>query len=132
MLVWWFFFVAYLMVLFHIFGDLFHDDELGGVAKALWVLVLIFFPIVAALVYLVARGKGMAERTMKKNAEMVAAQEQYIRSVATHRRAPARVRRARAALPGQGAARLRRHHAGGVREDQGRRFATFLAEVRRR
>ena len=60
LLVWWFFFVAYLMVLFQIFGDLFRDDELGGVAKALWVLVLVFFPVIAALVYLVARGKGMA------------------------------------------------------------------------
>jgi hypothetical protein len=83
LLVWWFFFVAYLMVLFQIFGDLFRDDELGGVAKALWVLVLVFFPIIAALVYLVARGKGMAARTMQRNADMVAAQDDYIRSVAS-------------------------------------------------
>jgi hypothetical protein len=83
LLVWWFFFVAYLMVLFQIFGDLFRDNELGGVAKALWVLVLVFFPIVAALVYLVARGKGMAARTMQRNADMVAAQDDYIRSVAS-------------------------------------------------
>ena len=83
LLVWWFFFVAYLMVLFQIFGDLFRDNELGGVAKALWVLVLVFFPIVAALVYLVARGKGMAARTMQRNADIVAAQDDYIRSVAS-------------------------------------------------
>jgi hypothetical protein len=83
LLVWWFFFVAYLMVLFQIFGDLFRDNELGGVAKALWVLVLVFFPIIAALVYLVARGKGMAARTMQRNADMVAAQDDYIRSVAS-------------------------------------------------
>lgn len=83
LLVWWFFFVAYLMVLFQIFGDLFRDDELGGFAKAVWVLVLVFFPVIAALVYLIARGKGMAARSMKRNAEMVAAQEDYIRSVAT-------------------------------------------------
>jgi hypothetical protein len=83
LLVWWFFFVAYLMVLFQIFGDLFRDNELGGVAKALWVLVLVFFPIVAALVYLVVRGKGMAARTMQRNADMVAAQDDYIRSVAS-------------------------------------------------
>lgn len=83
LLVWWFFFVAYLMVLFQIFGDLFRDDELGGFAKAVWVLVLVFFPVIAALVYLIARGKGMAARSTKRNAEMVAAQEDYIRSVAT-------------------------------------------------
>jgi hypothetical protein len=83
LLVWWFFFVAYLMVLFQIFGDLFRDNELGGVAKALWVLVLVFFPVVGALVYLIVRGKGMAARTMKRNADMVAAQDDYIRSVAS-------------------------------------------------
>ncbi|GAA2165711.1 phospholipase D-like protein [Humibacillus xanthopallidus] len=82
LLVWWFFFVAYLMVLFQIFGDLFRDDELGGFAKALWVLALIFANIISALVYLIVRGKGMAARTMKRNAEMVSAQEDYIRSVA--------------------------------------------------
>jgi len=83
LLVWWFFFVAYLMVLFQIFGDLFRDDELGGVAKALWVLVLVFFPVIAALVYLVARGKGMAARTMRRHADTVAAQDEYIRQVAS-------------------------------------------------
>ena len=82
LLVWWFFFIAYLMVLFQIFGDLFRDDELGGFAKALWVLFLVFIPILASLVYLIARGKGMAARGMKRNADMMAAQEDYIRSVA--------------------------------------------------
>ena len=82
LLVWWFFFIAFLMVLFQIFGDLFRDDELGGFAKALWVIFLIFIPVVGALVYLIARGKGMAARTMKHNADMMAAQEDYIRSVA--------------------------------------------------
>ncbi|HET8989042.1 MAG TPA: SHOCT domain-containing protein, partial [Humibacillus sp.] len=74
---------AFLMVLFQIFGDLFRDDELGGFAKAVWVIVLVFLPVIGSLVYLVARGKGMASRAVKKNAEMVAAQEEYIRSVAT-------------------------------------------------
>jgi hypothetical protein len=83
LLVWWFFFIAYLMVLFQIFGDLFRDHELGGFAKALWVLFLIFIPLVASLVYLIARGKGMSERTMKRTSEAMAAQQEYIRSVAS-------------------------------------------------
>jgi hypothetical protein len=83
LLVWWFFFIAYLMVLFQIFGDLFRDHELGGFAKALWVLFLIFIPLVASLVYLIARGKGMSERTMKRTSEAMAAQDEDIRSVAS-------------------------------------------------
>src|SRR5690349_23406097 len=65
LLVWSFFFVAYLMVLFHIFGDLFRDGELGGFAKVVWVIALFVVPFLAALVYLIVRGKGMAEREMQ-------------------------------------------------------------------
>lgn len=57
-----FIFVAYLMVMFHIILDLFRDRELGGFAKALWFIALIFLPFITALVYIIARGRGMAER----------------------------------------------------------------------
>lgn len=81
LLVWSFFFVAYLMLLFQIFGDLFRDD-MSGWFKALWVIFLIVAPFLGALVYLIARGRGMAERQAK---QMRAAREQndaYIRDVA--------------------------------------------------
>jgi len=81
LLVWSFFFVAYLMMLFHIFADLFRDESLGGFAKAAWVVVLILFPLVSAVVYLIARGKGMAERMMERSSARAAAQEDYIRGV---------------------------------------------------
>jgi type VI protein secretion system component VasK len=81
LLVWSFFFVAYLMVLFHIFGDLFRDGELGGFAKVVWVVALFVVPFLAALVYLIVRGKGMAEREMQSRRQRMAAQEDYIRSV---------------------------------------------------
>ena len=61
LLVWSFFFVAYLMVLFQIFGDLFRDP-MSGWLKALWVVALIVAPFLSALIYLIARGRGMAER----------------------------------------------------------------------
>lgn len=75
-------FVAYLMVLFSILGDLFRDKETGGFAKAIWVIALIFFPFFTALIYLIARGQGMAERNVKAAKEMQDAQSAYIRDVA--------------------------------------------------
>ena len=57
-----FIFVAYLMVMFHIVFDLFRDSELGGGIKALWIAGLIFLPVLTALVYIIARGPGMAQR----------------------------------------------------------------------
>jgi hypothetical protein len=78
----WFLFFAFLMVLFSIFADLFRDDETSGGMKAVWVFFLIFFAPITALVYLVVRGKGMAERSQKQARQMQAAQDAYIKSVA--------------------------------------------------
>ncbi|HET6666531.1 MAG TPA: SHOCT domain-containing protein [Intrasporangium sp.] len=82
LLVWSFFFVAYLMMLFHIFTDLFRDQELGGFAKVVWVVALFIFPLLAALVYVIVRGQGMAQRAMQRNAEYMNEQQEYIRNVA--------------------------------------------------
>ena len=62
LLIWTFVFVCYLMVLFQIIVDLFRDRDLSGWWKALWVILSIIFPFLAILIYLIARGKGMAER----------------------------------------------------------------------
>jgi predicted ferric reductase len=82
LLVWSFFFVFYLMILFHIIADLFRDKELSGWWKALWVVALIVFPFLTALIYLIARGRGMAERQSVDLQRAQAANEAYIRQVA--------------------------------------------------
>ena len=75
-------FVAYLMVLFSILTDLFRDKDTSGLAKAVWVIALIFLPFITALIYLIARGQGMAERNVRASREMRAQQDAYIRDVA--------------------------------------------------
>lgn len=84
--IWWFFtifiFVAYLIALFSIIGDLFRDRKLNGFVKALWFIFLIFVPFITALVYLIARGRGMGERTQAQVKEVQQAQDDYIRHVA--------------------------------------------------
>jgi len=62
-----FFFVIWFWLLLGIFSDLFRDHELSGAWKAIWVVVLVLLPYVGILVYLIARGKGMAERGIKAN-----------------------------------------------------------------
>lgn len=75
-------FVAYLMVMFAIIGDLFRDHETSGWAKAGWILGLIFLPFLAALVYVIARGQGMTERQARGYEEAKKQQEAYIKEVA--------------------------------------------------
>ncbi len=71
------------MVLFQIIGDLFRDKDLSGWWKALWIIFLIIFPFLAALIYLIARGRGMAERQAGAVQSAQAATDQYIQSVAS-------------------------------------------------
>ena len=82
LLIWSFFIVFYLMILFQIIGDLFRDKELSGWWKALWIIALIFVPFLSALIYLIARGKGMAERQAGEMQKAQAATDSYIQEVA--------------------------------------------------
>ncbi|AWG97255.1 membrane protein [Rhodococcus ruber Chol-4] len=75
-------FVAYLIVLFQILVDLFRDHTVSGFAKTLWVIGLVVLPYLTAFVYLIARGRGMAERSMRAQQETKQATDEYIRQVA--------------------------------------------------
>jgi len=75
-------FIAYLMVMFTVIGDIFRDRSTGGFSKGLWIVAMIFFPVVTLLVYLIAKGRGMAERSAQRAQEMQHNQEAYIREVA--------------------------------------------------
>lgn len=55
-------FIGYLFALFAVIIDIFRDHSLNGWLKALWLLVLFFVPFFTVLVYVIARGSGMAER----------------------------------------------------------------------
>ncbi|MET1052779.1 MAG: SHOCT domain-containing protein [Mycetocola sp.] len=65
----WFFwvyvFIAYLFTLVLVLGDIFRDRTLNGWLKAVWIIFLVFFPLLTTLVYVIARGKGMSERNSR-------------------------------------------------------------------
>ncbi|CAH0246935.1 MULTISPECIES: SHOCT domain-containing protein [unclassified Arthrobacter] len=86
---WFFIWIAALMVWFRCLMDLFGDHELSGWGKAGWVILLIFVPWLGALIYLIARGRSMAERQMKTLAQQQAAQQEYIQQVAGKSASPA-------------------------------------------
>ena len=76
-------FIAYLMVLFMIITDLFRDRQASGVAKAVWIVALILLPLLTSLVYLIARGPGMAERSEEQAKAAKQRSDEYIREVAS-------------------------------------------------
>jgi hypothetical protein len=77
-----FLFVIWIWILFTIIADLFRDHEMSGWLKALWILLLVFIPFLTALVYLIVRGSGMRDRTIKAQAEAKEHFDSYIRTEA--------------------------------------------------
>ena len=84
---WWFFivyaFFAFLYALFIVIADVFRDHDLNGWWKAVWIVFLAFVPFLTLLVYMVARGKGMAQRSMERAKRDQAEADSYIRRVAS-------------------------------------------------
>jgi hypothetical protein len=76
-LLWIFYFTAYIFMVFLIISDLFRDHKLNGWWKAVWIIFLIFAPFLTALVYVIARGRGMAERTAAARGGVVAEADDY-------------------------------------------------------
>ena len=74
--------IGYLMTLFSIITDLFRDHELSGWLKAVWLIFLFFLPVLTALVYLIVRGGGMAQRSQQVARHQQQAADTYIRDVA--------------------------------------------------
>ena len=77
-----FVFVAYLLILFQIIADLFRDPEVSGISKALWLICLIFVPMLTALAYVIVRGPGMAKRQLAAIQRTRTETDAYIRQVA--------------------------------------------------
>ena len=78
---WIFAYIAYLFVLVYIIIDVFRDHTLNGWLKAVWILFLVFVPWITALVYLIDRGKGMAERSQSRRPQVVEYSDEEVRSV---------------------------------------------------
>lgn len=81
-MLWFFLFFIWIMLLFRIFRDIFRSDDMGGWAKAFWTIFVILLPLLGVLVYVIARGKGMAERDVSDYQAAEAATQQYIKDAA--------------------------------------------------
>lgn len=82
LMVWGFLFICYLMVIFQVIVDIFRDRTMNGWGRALWLIALIIVPPLTALIYVIARGGGMATRQQAAVRESQATADDYIRSVA--------------------------------------------------
>ncbi|MBW8088198.1 SHOCT domain-containing protein [Streptomyces hygroscopicus subsp. hygroscopicus] len=84
---WVFLWILWLFLLFRVFADLFRDDSLNGWAKAGWTVFVLVLPFLGVFVYLVARGREMGMREMRRAEKAEADFREYVRTSATTGRA---------------------------------------------
>ena len=76
--------VAWIWMLIVIFTDVFRRRDIGGWAKAAWVVFMIVLPFIGVLAYLIAQHDGMAQRQADAMSQAQQQTDEYIRSVATN------------------------------------------------
>ena len=93
-----FFVFAYLMLLFQIFAGLFRGDSISGWLRAVWIFFRLFVPYITAVVYVIARGRGMAERSAGRARESQEQAAAYIRRTAGSQSATEQISSAKSLL----------------------------------
>jgi len=81
-ILWFFLFFVWILMIFTIFGDIIRSQDMGGVAKAIWSIFIIFLPFLGIFAYLIVRGGSMHERQIAAAKAQDAAMQDYIRSAA--------------------------------------------------
>jgi ABC-type multidrug transport system fused ATPase/permease subunit len=77
-----FLFILWIWLLIAVFGDIFRSHDMGGGAKAVWVIFVIIFPFLGVLVYLIARGGSMHERAATQAKQQQDAFDAYVKQTA--------------------------------------------------
>jgi hypothetical protein len=81
-MLWFFLWIVWLILLFRVILDIFRDDDLGGFAKALWLIFVVLLPYIGVLVYVIARGRGMGQRDIERARAQEQAFQSYVRETA--------------------------------------------------
>ena len=74
--------VAWIWIAITVFVDVFRRHDIGGFAKAAWVVFVIVVPFLGVLVYLIAQHDGMRECSVKQAQAQQAAFDDYVRETA--------------------------------------------------
>jgi hypothetical protein len=75
-------FLFWIILVFHFMYDIFRSHDLSGVGKTGWILLILIFPLLGSLIYVLARGGSMHERDLSSQRMNQKAFEDYIRQVA--------------------------------------------------
>jgi hypothetical protein len=82
-MMWFFIWILWLILVFRVVMDIFRSDDLGGVGKTIWLLVVLFMPYLGVFIYVIARGKDMGARDLAQARAQEEAFRAYVQEAAT-------------------------------------------------
>jgi ABC-type multidrug transport system fused ATPase/permease subunit len=88
-MLWFVLFFIWIWLLISVFIDIFRSHDLSGLAKALWVVGIIIVPYLGVLIYLIARGGTMHERSVKAAQDADSQFKAYVQAAAGTSPSPA-------------------------------------------
>ncbi len=77
-----FFWVIWIWIVITVLIDIFRRHDIGGFAKALWVIFVVILPWLGVLIYLIVEHDGMRDRSMKQAQAQQRAFDDYVRDTA--------------------------------------------------
>jgi hypothetical protein len=77
-----FFWVIWIWIVITVLIDIFRRHDIGGLAKAAWVIFVVILPWLGVLVYLIVEHDGMRDRSVKQAQAQQAAFDDYVRDKA--------------------------------------------------
>ena len=77
-----FFWVIWIWIVVTVLIDIFRRDDIGGWAKAAWVIFVVILPWLGVLIYLIVESDGMRERSMKQAQAQKRELDDYVRDAA--------------------------------------------------
>jgi Short C-terminal domain/Phospholipase_D-nuclease N-terminal len=81
-ILWFFLFFVEIWLMISIFVDIFRSHDLKGWAKAAWVILVIVFPFIGILGYLIFRGDKMRAHQVQATVDQEAMFRHYFQNVA--------------------------------------------------
>ena len=81
-MMYFFLFMIWFWLLIVVFSDIFRSSDLGGLAKALWVIFVIVLPYLGVFLYLIVRGNKMGQHAVRDAQRQDQAMRAYVQDVA--------------------------------------------------
>jgi Short C-terminal domain/Phospholipase_D-nuclease N-terminal len=90
--------VSWIMIVFRVIGDIFRRDDMGGFAKAVWMIFVVIAPFLGVLIYMMSQGNSMAQRGAEGARAQQAQFDGYVQNVAGSGGAAGEIEKAKSLL----------------------------------